>query len=107
MPSDAIEAEMHFLIAMLLTIALLTVFLAMIALYVVVRYVIVKPLQHLRDISEEVRRGNTNLRADLQTNDEFQELGDSFNRMLRHLVDAQLELRDSINSPKPICICSK
>ena len=95
MPSTTITAEMNWFIAMLLTTAFVTVFLSMIALYAVVRYVIVKPLQHLRDISEEVRRGNTNLRADLQTNDEFQELGDSFNRMLRHLVDAQLELRET------------
>ena len=79
--------------ATLATTTLITVFLAMISLYVVVRYVIVKPLQHLRDVSEEVRRGNLNLRAALQTDDEFEELGDSFNRMLRHLVDAQMELR--------------
>ena len=31
--------------------------LAMVALYVIVRYVIVKPLKHLRDVSDEVSRG--------------------------------------------------
>lgn len=82
--------------AFLLAGAIITVFLAMIALYVIVRYVIVKPLTHLRDISDEISRGNTQLRADIHTGDEFEELGDAFNRMLRHLVNTQEELR-SVN----------
>jgi signal transduction histidine kinase len=79
--------------AILLAIAIATVFLSMIALYVVVRYVIVKPLSHLREVSDEISRGNYDLRANIQTNDEFEDLAASFNRMLRHLVDAQRELR--------------
>ncbi|MEZ6110131.1 MAG: HAMP domain-containing protein [Pirellulaceae bacterium] len=73
----------------------MTGFLSMVALYLIVReYVIVKPLAHLRDVSDEISRGNTQLRADLNTNDEFQQLADAFNRMLRHLTDAQSELED-------------
>jgi signal transduction histidine kinase len=79
--------------ALLLTIAIITVFLAMIALYVIVRYVIVKPLSHLREVSDEISRGNMDLRADINTGDEFEELGDAFNRMLRHLGGVQDELR--------------
>ncbi len=79
--------------AVLITAAILTVFVAMVMLYVIVRYVIVKPLKHLRDVSEEISRGNTELRAEIRTNDEFQELADAFNRMLRHLTEAQAELR--------------
>lgn len=75
-------------------IGILTVFLAMVALYVIVKYVIVKPLQHLRDVSEEISKGNTALRADIHTNDEFEELAHAFNRMLRHLIEAQSELRN-------------
>ncbi|MFV1967631.1 MAG: ATP-binding protein [Pirellulaceae bacterium] len=79
--------------SILIAAAILTVFVAMVILYMIVRYVIVKPLQHLRDVSEEISRGNTELRADIHTNDEFEELADAFNRMLRHLIDAQGELR--------------
>jgi two-component system, NarL family, sensor histidine kinase BarA len=79
--------------ALLLTIAIITVFLSMIALYVIVRYVIVKPLSHLREVSDEISRGNMELRADIHTGDEFEELGDAFNRMLRHLGGVQDELR--------------
>ncbi|NQT39764.1 MAG: HAMP domain-containing protein [Planctomycetes bacterium] len=74
--------------------AIVTVLLAMIALYVIVRYVIVKPLKHLRDVSDEISHGNITLRADIHTGDEFESLAISFNRMLRHLIDAQEELRD-------------
>jgi signal transduction histidine kinase len=58
-----------------------------------VRYVIVKPLEHLRDVSDEVRRGNIEARAEIHTADEFEELGVAFNRMLRGLIDTQEELK--------------
>ena len=79
--------------AWLIATGIITAFLAMIALYVIVRYVIVKPLKHLRDVSDEVSHGNTSLRAEIHTADEFEELGLAFNRMLRHLVEAQEGLR--------------
>jgi signal transduction histidine kinase len=93
LPSDEIHAATSKSRAILLTTAILTVFLSVTALYLIVRYVIVKPLNHLRDVSDEISRGNTSLRADIQTNDEFEDLAASFNRMLRHLVDAQEDLR--------------
>ena len=66
----------------------------MIGLYVIVRYVIVKPLTHLRDVSDEISRGATHMRADIHTGDEFEMLAEAFNRMLRSLTAAQDELRD-------------
>jgi len=94
MPSDNTQREILQTRAILLSLAIATVFFSMIALYAVVRYVIVKPLNHLRDVSDEISRGNYDLRARIQTRDEFEELADSFNRMLRHLVDTQAELRN-------------
>jgi signal transduction histidine kinase len=79
--------------AIRLSTAIVTVFLAMIAVYIIIRYIIVKPLKHLRDVSNEIRRGNYELRAEIRTGDEFEELGVAFNRMLRHLVAVQEELR--------------
>ncbi len=77
----------------LLAMAIITVFLAMVASYAIVRYVIVKPLRHLRDVSDAISRGNVALRADIHTGDEFEELAVAFNRMLRHLTDIQEEIR--------------
>ncbi len=79
--------------AFLLSTAIITVFLAMVAAWVIVRYVIVKPLKHLRDVSDAISKGDMQQRAEIRTADEFEELGNAFNRMLRHLVAAQEELR--------------
>ena len=44
-------------------------------------------------MSDAIRHGNTSMRADLHTGDEFEGLAVAFNRMLRHLVASQDELR--------------
>jgi signal transduction histidine kinase len=75
--------------AILWTTAIVVGFLAMIAAYLTVRYVIVKPLRHLRDVSEAVSQGKLDRRAEIHTADEFQDLAEAFNGMLRHLIDAQ------------------
>jgi len=93
MPDSATRRAINWNRAILLATAIMTVFLAMLAAYAIVRYVIVKPLEHLRDVSDEVRRGNVQARAEIHTADEFEELGVAFNRMLRGLVDSQEELR--------------
>lgn len=74
-----------------------TAVLAMIAAYAIVRYIIVKPVLHLKDVSDRIARGMLDLRADIRTGDEFEELSHAFNRMLRHLVTVQDELRE-VNS---------
>ncbi|MEQ8787054.1 MAG: ATP-binding protein [Pirellulaceae bacterium] len=93
-PVGETEAAMRWLQAALVFSGILTFFLAMLAMYAVVQYVVVRPLTHLRDVSEEVSRGKTEMRAELHTGDEFEDLGDAFNRMLRHLTDTQTELQD-------------
>ncbi len=66
----------------------------MFASYVIVRYVIVKPVKHLRDVSDAIAAGKLNIRAQIQTGDEFEELSHAFNRMLHNLVAMQQELRE-------------
>jgi signal transduction histidine kinase len=87
------QASVNLNRAFLLASAIVTVFLAMVASWIIVRYVIVKPLRHLRDISDEISRGDLSQRADIHTGDEFESLATAFNRMLRHLVESQSELK--------------
>src|SRR5208282_822318 len=89
------QNDLHKNRAILLATAIVTVALAMIASYVIVRYVIVKPLKHLRDVSDAVSHGDIEKRAEIRTGDEFEELGTAFNRMLRHMITAQEELRQA------------
>ena len=94
-PNEAVQRKQIWNWAILWATAILTVFLAMITSYAIVRYVIVKPLRHLRDVSDAISRGNVTLRAEIHTGDEFEELSTAFNRMLRHLVTIQDELRQA------------
>jgi signal transduction histidine kinase len=79
--------------AILLSTAIVTAFLAMLAAYGIVRYVIVKPVLHLKEVSDAITRGDLELRADIRTGDEFEELSQAFNRMLRHLTTVQEDLQ--------------
>jgi signal transduction histidine kinase len=92
---DRSQGAIHQNRAILSATAIITVFVAMIALYVIVRYVIVKPLKHLTEVSDEISTGDTSLRAEINTNDEFADLATSFNRMVVHLTDAQADLEQA------------
>jgi signal transduction histidine kinase len=81
--------------AVLVATAFVTTVLAILAVYAIVRYVIVKPVLHLKDVSDKIARGMLDLRADIRTGDEFEELSHAFNRMLRHLTTVQDELRET------------
>ena len=80
--------------AILISAALVTAIVAMFASYAIVRYIIVKPVKHLRDVSDAIAAGKLTVRAQIQTGDEFEELSHAFNRMLHNLVAMQQELRD-------------
>lgn len=97
LPLDDTNKQIHRNRAILISTALVTAILAMIISYVIVRYVIVKPLKHLRDVSDAISAGKLNIRSQIQTGDEFEELSHAFNRMLHNLVAIQQELRD-VNS---------
>ncbi|MBI1346684.1 HAMP domain-containing protein [bacterium] len=92
-PLDKTHRALAWNNATLLATGIVTAFLAMLAAYAIVRYVIVKPVLHLKDVSDSIARGALNLRADIRTGDEFEELSHAFNRMLRHLVTVQEELQ--------------
>jgi predicted CxxxxCH...CXXCH cytochrome family protein len=95
-PKDPdIDHQIQFYWNVHLAVAIVTAFLGMIAFYVTLRYLIVRPMKHLRDVSDAISHGNVALRADIRTGDEFESLGVAFNRMLRHLVTMQDELRQA------------
>lgn len=90
---ESVDAQLSRNRALLLATGIVTAFLAMLVAYVIVRYIIVKPVLHLKDVSDEIARGNLNLRAEISTGDEFEELSHAFNRMLRHMMTVNDELR--------------
>lgn len=91
--SEQIQADVNYYWNLLLAASIITAFLAIVAFYFTIRYVIVRPLRHLRNVSDAISHGNISLRADIHTGDEFESLSMAFNRMLGHLVTVQEELR--------------
>src|SRR5579884_187567 len=91
--TQPIEADFHANRAILISIAFATTFLIMLGSYLIVRYVIVKPVKHLKEVSDAISAGELNVRSEIQTGDEFEDLSHAFNRMLRNLVSMQDRLR--------------
>ncbi len=89
MKTDAIVTAVHVNRAFLISIALATALLIMAGSWIIVRYVIVKPVKHLKDVSDAISAGELNVRSEIQTGDEFEDLSHAFNRMLRNLVSMQ------------------
>ena len=94
LPLSATQASLARNDLFLLITGFVTVVLAMLAAWAIVRYVIVKPVLHLKDVSDEIARGTLDLRSDIRTGDEFEELSQAFNRMLRTLLTMQDEQRE-------------
>jgi signal transduction histidine kinase len=92
-PTDTIRSGVHFNRAILLSTAIAAALLIMAGSYVIVRYVIVKPVKHLKEVSDAISSGELNVRSEIQTGDEFEDLSHAFNRMLRGLVNMQDRLR--------------
>src|SRR5207249_5359898 len=92
-PTDTIDNQVNWNRAILISTALVTALLAMSGSYLIVRYVIVKPVKHLKEVSDAIAAGQLNVRSEIQTGDEFEDLSHAFNRMLRNLVSMQDRLR--------------
>jgi signal transduction histidine kinase len=80
-------------LALMIAVAMVTVATTLLVIHWVLRRLVLNPLQHLRHVSDEVSRGNAELRAKIDTGDEFNELSDAFNRMLRHMIEGQDKLQ--------------
>jgi signal transduction histidine kinase len=93
MSTRAIEDGVHLNRAMLMVTALVTALLIMSGSWIIVRYVIVKPVKHLKEVSDAISSGELNVRSEIQTGDEFEDLSHAFNRMLRNLVSMQDQWR--------------
>ena len=101
LPMAEVDKELDVSRAIFVGLGILTTGLAMLAVYIIVRYIIVKPVLHLKDVSDAIAMGNLNQRAEINTGDEFEELSHAFNRMLRHMTTVNGELRsvnDSLDS---------
>ncbi|MFM8273623.1 MAG: histidine kinase dimerization/phospho-acceptor domain-containing protein, partial [Gemmata sp.] len=87
--TQSIEEGFHTNRAVLFSFAIGTSLLIIAGCYLIIRYVIVKPVKHLKEVSEAIAAGELNIRSEIQTGDEFEDLSHAFNRMLRNLTNIQ------------------
>ncbi len=69
--------------------------LAVISLAAISQRIIIRPVRKLRTLADRVAEGDLTVRSDLNTGDEFQRLGDSFNDMLTAINQQHDRLRSA------------
>ena len=94
MPYEDTQNTTTWIRAIVIALAMLIVAVTLFVLHAIVNYLILQPLYHLRDVSDAITHGDINQRATLDTEDEFRELADAFNRMLRHMTETQAQIRE-------------
>jgi len=92
-PAKEFTDRVHVNIAILITTALISALLLSAGSWLIIRYVIVKPVKHLKEVSDAIASGKLNIRSEILTGDEFEDLSHAYNRMLRSLMDKEDELR--------------
>jgi signal transduction histidine kinase len=93
-PYASTQVASTWTLSVMIAMGMMTVAVTLLVLHWILRFLVIRPLSYLHDISEEISRGNSTLRADINTDDEFHELGEAFNRMLRHLTETQDQLKN-------------
>jgi len=93
-PYASTQVASTWTLSVMIAMGMMTVAVTLLVLHWILRLLVIRPLSYLHDISEEISRGNSTLRADINTDDEFHELGEAFNRMLRHLTETQDQLKN-------------
>ena len=66
----------------LVAVGMLAVGLAILLFWFILNRVILGPVRRLRDTADRVEQGDYSVRADIRTGDDFEQLAQSFNRML-------------------------
>lgn len=80
--------------SLLSSIGIATLALSLLFIHWILKRLVINPLSELKSVSEEITSGNTDRQFRVDTDDEFSELSDSFNRMLRHWTETQKELEE-------------
>ncbi|MCD0460608.1 HAMP domain-containing protein [Roseiconus lacunae] len=89
MPYKDTEDQTTWISSIVVALALFIVAMTLYMLHALIRYLVLEPLYHIRDVSEAITHGDVTKRATIESEDEFRELADAFNRMLRGMLESQ------------------
>src|SRR5439155_20494077 len=77
----------------ILSAGLLAGTLAIVVFYLITTRLILQPVRVLQETAQKVSQGDLNIRSDINTGDEFQQLSVTFNEMLANLKESADQLR--------------
>jgi signal transduction histidine kinase len=77
----------------ILTAGLLAGTLAIVVFYLITTRLILQPVRVLQETAQKVSEGDLNIRSDISTGDEFEQLSETFNTMLTNLKTSADQLR--------------
>ena len=87
------EAQLQLNRVFILGAGLLAGTLAILSFYLITTRLILQPVRVLQETAEKVSQGDLNIRSDINTGDEFQQLSETFNTMLATLKQGADQLR--------------
>jgi len=96
LPAEVAHRQLMLNRIFIIAAGLLAGLLAIGAFWFITTRIILSPVRVLRDIAAKVSEGDLNIRSDINTGDEFEQMSDMFNTMLENLKSNQDQLR-SIN----------
>jgi len=77
----------------MLSAGLIAGLLAIVLFYLITTRLILQPVRVLQETCEKVALGDLNIRSDVNTGDEFQQLSETFNGMLKNMQESTDQLR--------------
>lgn len=92
-PSQIEQSQILLNRVFILIAGLLAGTLAIVVFYLITTRLILQPVRVLQETAEKVSGGNLNIRSDINTGDEFQQLSETFNTMLSNLQEGEDQLR--------------
>lgn len=94
-PSQVNENQLFLNRAFILLAGIIAGTLATGVLYLITTRLILQPVRVLQETAEKVSEGDLDIRSDISTGDEFQQLSETFNTMLVNLKSSADQLRSS------------
>ncbi|HEX4053050.1 MAG TPA: ATP-binding protein [Tepidisphaeraceae bacterium] len=92
-PSQVNENQLFLNRAFILMAGVIAGTLATGVLYIITTRLILQPVRVLQETAEKVSQGDLNIRSDISTGDEFEQLSNTFNTMLTNLKSSDDQLR--------------
>ncbi len=92
-PSELSQRQLMLNRIYIVAAGLLAGLLAIGAFWFITTRIILSPVRVLRDTAAKVSQGDLNIRSDINTGDEFEQMSDMFNTMLENLKSNQDQLR--------------